>query len=59
MFQTGGILTYVEDLELGSNKEFGPKNLFKMTCTGFWPKRSVAEPTASDLPLRTSFPITK
>ena len=27
-----GILTYVEDLELGSNKEFRPKDFFEMTC---------------------------
>jgi len=32
-FQTGGILTYVEDLELGSNKEFGPKDFFEMACS--------------------------
>jgi len=31
-FQTGGILRYVEDLELGSNKEFGPKDFFEMAC---------------------------
>ena len=29
-FQTGGILLYVEDLKLGTNKEVGPKDLFEM-----------------------------
>ena len=29
---TAGILAYVEDLKLGSNKEFGLKDLFEMAC---------------------------
>jgi len=29
-FQTGGILLYVEDLKRGTNKDIGPKDIFKM-----------------------------
>ena len=29
-FQTGGILLYVEDLKLGTNKDIGPKDIFVM-----------------------------
>ena len=29
-FQTGGILLYVEDLKLGTNKDIGPKDIFEM-----------------------------
>jgi len=32
------ILRYVEDLELGSNKEFGPKDFFEMTCIKYLQK---------------------
>jgi len=29
-FQTAGILLYVEDLKRGTNKDIGPKDIFKM-----------------------------
>jgi hypothetical protein len=29
-FQTGGILLYIEDLKRGTNKDIGPKDIFKM-----------------------------
>jgi hypothetical protein len=29
-FQTGGILLYVEDLKLGTNKDIGTKDIFEM-----------------------------
>ena len=32
-FQTGGILLYVEDLKLGTNKDIGPKDIFEMGST--------------------------
>ena len=34
-FQTAVILKYVEDLEIESNAEFGPKNFFEMACNRY------------------------
>jgi hypothetical protein len=33
MFQTGGILQYFEDLKHGTNKEFGPKDIFEIASS--------------------------
>jgi hypothetical protein len=30
VFQTGGILLYFEDLKQGTNKKFGPKDIFEI-----------------------------
>jgi hypothetical protein len=33
--QTGGILEYFEDLKRGTNKDIGPKDIFKITSKVF------------------------
>jgi hypothetical protein len=33
-FKTGGILLYVEDFKLGTNKDIGPKDIFEMGSNG-------------------------